>query len=291
MTQAEQRSCMGGFEFNKMQQRVQTARRRRFDVKAKRGTSKNKAVLCSDADPFALPKRICKRIRECAKTTDASKQDIVYLWIHVSSKGIAQAEDAATHESPLSLEDWLNVLDEAAAYGANWLVITIHTSFSQFPDIWEIARWAQETHDMQVGLHTDEETFTEEDIATIKTLNPEKTRLFVRRDIMPGLKHLEAEGIRLAPADPQPYGHKPECRGPANMIFVDSRGVLYTCGLVEGNDAFRLGTIHEGTFHKILHDPSLPHTVPEKIHRISKGCDGCPSLIANFIALEPENRA
>ena len=280
---------MGGLGFNKMQQRVQTARRKRLDVKAKSGTSKNNAALCSDADPFALPKRIRKRIRECTKTTDESKQDIVYLWIHVSSKWIAQAEDAATLESPLLLEDWLNVLDEAAAYGANWLVITIHTPFSQFPDIWEIARWAQETHGMRVGLHTDEEAFKEEEIAAIKTLNQEKTRIFVRRDAMSRLKHLEAEGIRLAPADPQPYGHKPDCRGAAKMIFVDSRGVLYTCGLVEGNRDYRLGTIHEGTFDKILHDPSLPHTVPEKIHRISKGCDGCPSLIANFMAFEAEN--
>jgi len=280
---------MSGLGFNKMQHWEHMAPRRRLDVKTKSGTSRKKTALCSEADPFALPKRIRKRIRECTKKTDETKEDICYLWIHVSKAGIAQLEDAGTTEPPLSLEDWLNVLDEAAAYGANWLVITIHAPFSQFPDIWEIARWAQETHSMRVGLHTNQATFGQEEIKAIKTLHPEKTRLFVRRDIMPSLKHLEAEGIRLAPADPQPYGHKPDCQGPAKMIFVDARGVLYTCGLVEGNENFRLGTIHESTFDKILHDPDLPHTVPEKIHRVSKGCDGCPSLIANFMAFEVEN--
>lgn len=272
-----------------MQQRAGITNLRQCEVKTKRGARQSKSSSVSDNDPFALPKRIRQRVRECVKHTEQSKADIVYLWIHVSESGIGHPDNAKNAEAPLRLEEWLNVVDEAAAFGVTWVVITLHAPFAQFPDIWEIARWAQDTHGMRVGLHTNNEELREAEVEAIKGLDLKKTRLFVRRDIMDRLKYLEAAGIGLAPSDPQPYGHKPDCQGPAKMVFVDPQGVLYTCGLVEGNDTYRLGTIHENTFDKILRDPSLPHKLPDSIHRVSKGCDGCPSLIANFMAFEAEN--
>lgn len=179
------------------------------------------------------------------------------------------------------------MVDEAAAFGANWLVITLTTSLSAYPDILTVCQWAQDTHDMLVGLHTTAEAFTDDEASCLAQLDPTKTRLFVKRDALEAFVSVAASGIKVSAADPQPYGDHPHCRGAERLVFVAPDGNLYTCGLVEGNPNYRLGTIFENRFDQMLRDPSLPHDVAENIHRVSQGCDGCPSLIANFLAEEP----
>jgi MoaA/NifB/PqqE/SkfB family radical SAM enzyme len=235
-----------------------------------------------DFDPFFLLKRIRKGIKDCNQVTKVSAGDVSFLWIDVSSKGIAQPDDACCSAQRLSLEDWLNVVDEAAAFGVRWLILTVRTSLTAFPDVCKIGRWAQETHGISVGLHTNSPGLTAEEVNVIKQMDLSHLVLYVKREYIEKFSHLEQEDIKVAVADPQTYGNRPNCQGPAKMIFINPEGVLYTCGLVEGNSDFRLGTIFEGSFSRILRDPQLPHKLPSEIHRVSLGCDGCPSLIANF---------
>jgi radical SAM protein with 4Fe4S-binding SPASM domain len=242
-----------------------------------------------DPDPFALAKKLRSRIRHCAESLHETPSEVHYLWLHVSTEGISQPGDrSAKQKNPPSLEDWLNVVDEAAALGVNWLVISMQTAFSAFPDIWTICQWAQETYGISVGLHTTASALDAEDLESLKLLDPAKTRLFVKRDVMDSIAPVEALGIKVSACDPQTYGNTPNCQGAAKMVFVNPDGVLYTCGLVEGHTEYRLGTIYEKTFENIVHDPALPHKVKEEIHRVSEGCDGCPSLIANYLVKELE---
>ncbi len=66
------------------------------------------------------------------------------------------------------------------------------------------------------------------------------------------------------------------------MIYVNAAGELFTCGLVDGLDQYRMGDALRERLRDVMRDPCVPHSVDESIHRISSGCDGCPSLIANF---------
>lgn len=213
-----------------------------------------------------------------------AKRDITYLWVHVSKEGIAQPKrGAAAPKHPPTVQDWLNVVDEAASIGVNWLMVTLDTRINAFPELIEICQWAQDTYQMRVGLHVSVNTLTEEEVASVRQLNLDLTRLFVKRSAMPNMQSLEAQGIKIRAADPQDYGEKPDCQGAGKLVFVDAHGVLYTCGLVEGNHEYRLGNIHERAFESLLHDPALPHAIHDNLHKVSEGCDGCPSLIANFL--------
>ncbi len=234
----------------------------------------------ANPDPFVLAKSVQKRIQDSSTQASENRCDITYLWIHVSKEGIGGKTDAKR----LTIEQWLNVIDEAAALGVTWLVVTINTHFESYPEVWDICKWAQDTYSMQVGLHTFCTDLNQMEIDQIKQLEPEKTRLFIKKKAEKVAQRLTSEGIRFTAADPQPYGERPNCQGPTKMVFVDAAGVLYTCGLVEGQKEYRLGEIHEGTFDTLLHNPHLPHCVEEHLHRVAQGCDGCPSLIANYIA-------
>jgi len=245
-----------------------------------------------EPNPFDLARIIQQRVRESAAREAARSRDIIYLWIHVSSEGIAQPQGGRTDNmAPPTLDDWLNVVDEASGLGANWIVVTTHDSFSDYPEVWEICSWAQTAHEMKVGLHTNNDTLTESEIAGIQELDPDRTRLFVKRQHLEKMRALEARGIKIGIADPQPYGGVPQCQGARKLIFVDWDGVIYTCGLVEQNREYRLGDIREGTFDAIVRNPELPHRVHEKIRLVCEGCDGCPSLIANFLEEEEAQRA
>ncbi len=233
-------------------------------------------------DPFHVVRRIREGLKTVAEAEDEPQSPITFLWMDVSSEGIARRENAPAPARVLTVDDWLNVIDEAAAYGVSWLILTLRTAPSNYPDIWKIAQWAQEAHGMTLGIHLDTETLTGDDLESLEQLDSKKMTVYVKRDLCDRLAFLESKGIKVGWADPQTYGETPHCNGPARMIFADPEGVLYTCGLVEGNTAFRLGTIFEKSFKQVLQDPNLPHSVPKAMHHVSEGCDGCPSLMINF---------
>ncbi len=238
----------------------------------------------TDPDPFDLPRRLRQQVRSHAAQNTQLPDEVDYLWLHVSKDGIGsrQADTPQDFKAP-DVEQWMNVVDEAAALGVRWLVVTVDTRLTESPEILTVCQWAQDTHDIKVGLHTVFCKLEEEEKELLKQLDPQKTLLFAKSEALDNMRELEKSGIRLVAADPQPYGHRPNCQGPARLLFVDPRGVLYTCGLVEGKEEYRLGSVYENRFDKVIRDPELPHSVSEQLHRVSRGCDGCPSLVANFM--------
>lgn len=231
---------------------------------------------------FDLPKRIKKRLAECSETSaQGPADDVKYLWVHVTS---SNSEKKSEHSAPagLRLEDWLNVVDEAASIGVTWFVISIDTDLSDFPDVWKVAEWAQNVYGITVGIHAVKTGLTKDDVKAIKRLDGNKTRLLVAKQDLKKYSHLEESGIRIREADPRPGEQQTPCEKPNRMVFVNPLGHLYTCGLVEGNEDYRLGHVFNGTLDAILHNNNLPHAVSEQIPREGHGCDGCPPIMARF---------
>ena len=77
------------------------------------GSRKRWQRTYSDGNPFELPQSITKRIRTCAEDAAGAPQTVDYLWVYVGS-----AEGEPKSGSRLQLEEWLSVIDEAAALGA-----------------------------------------------------------------------------------------------------------------------------------------------------------------------------
>ncbi len=232
------------------------------------------------ADPFRLPKRLSCGIEAC---TGKSFDEVTYLWLNFSLPGHEQGNDAAPICPELGLDQWLNVIDEAASLGVAWLVVSVKAALSEFPDLFKICDWAQNTHGISVGLHIHCMEMSSEEIQALCKLDKSKTRILVTRDVIKAMRHLEEEhGLQLCVADPHPEGVLAPCENPGRMVFVNTRGELYTCGLVEGREDYKLGNVFEDSFKKIVGDPNLPHQVPYESAMVPHGCDGCPPLVTQY---------
>jgi len=230
---------------------------------------------------LGFPKTLFKKIKECSKLAESAPKDIEYLWIRISKECLPTEKKKPC--CTLNLDDWLNIIDEAVVAGAKWLVLTIDIPLDQMYEVIEICKWAQDTYKMKVGLFLCRETITENELQVLGHLKKNLTQIFVKKKAFEQFKKLKEMGLFLGIADPQEYGDKPNCEGASKLLYVDSEGSIYTCGLVAGKKNYKLGNVYERKFHDIVEDPSLPHSVAEKIHKVNEGCDGCPSLLMKYL--------
>ncbi|MBI1317924.1 MAG: hypothetical protein GC168_03110 [Candidatus Hydrogenedens sp.] len=233
----------------------------------------------SNPDPFAPARNLRTALREGASKLPGDR--VRYLWLLVSQSGIELGECAKVSARP-TVEQWLNVIDEAASIGVGRLVISAQTELSEHAEVWELCRWAQDAHGMSVGVHIFSCQLSENDLEELKSLAPEKTVLFVSDSNYACMQHLESDGVRVCVAQRMPEKPQHPCGMPSEMVFVNPRGELYTCGMVEGAQSYRLGSIFEGFLSKICCDPNLPHAVPVDSQDENRGCEGCPPLLARY---------
>ncbi len=246
---------------------------------------------------FGLPRTISKEIRSCAavhKIEGSAVQTVRYLWINIADH--ANGSDSGEHRNPnrrgslargvMNAEDWLNVIDEAASVGICCVVICTGDGLHDNQDLWTICQWAQQVHGIDVGIHARCADVRPQDIEELQRLDLEHTWLFVTREAYARLRDLESQGIRVRVADVCREDHQPPCDMPESMVFVGPEGNLYTCGLVLGNDQYRLGHIMEKPLDHIIADRSLPRFVPESAPYRTSGCDACPPIMADRMAEE-----
>jgi radical SAM protein with 4Fe4S-binding SPASM domain len=245
----------------------------------------------ADYNPFELPQSITKRLHEFVRKQGRGSERVKYLWIYVSDKGISVSRAPGEPERTLKLEEWLNVIDEAASLGAEWVVICVGSSLSRHPEVWQICEWAQGGHNMYVGVHVPDTELSEDDLKAIRNLDAEKTHLLVSHKAFEGLKHLEEEGIAVAVADMTADDHTPPCDYPESMVCVGPRGHLYTCGLVLGNEKFCLGSVLERDLKRVVDDKDLPHVVPQHVCWQEHGCDACPPFMVERLLSKQRERA
>lgn len=230
-------------------------------------------------DPFAFAREAHIQLKTCCNGTSRVDQ-IEYLWIYAREHGLGKCPPPPGASLP-DLEHWLNVVDEAASLGARWLVVSVEeTTLDAIPELLPICKWAQDAHDMSVVIHTNAKSIDEAELAALKQLDQALLRLFVTQENHSAFAHLEADGIRVRIGQPDRVGEH-GCGMPKSMVFVNGMGELYTCGMVEGDERFRMGNIYERKFGEVLCDPALPHAVPPEARHKSHGCDGCPPLLAN----------
>ena len=233
----------------------------------------------TNPDPFALPRRVQEAL-SCCCTEGVHGEDISYLWLHVTETGIGQGAGEGGHD--LSLDEWLSIIDEAAAGGVQNMMVSVLTLLSSHKDWWEICSWAQRTHGMDVGIYTNGDSISGDDLAQFRRLNPAQTRIYVRKDVLEQVSDLADEGFRVADGDVDLKAGSGCCSFPVRMVFVNAQGVLYTCGKVEGHVEHCLGTAFEGRLSEILSDTNLPHEIANLGSPNQNACNGCPPLLARY---------
>lgn len=235
---------------------------------------------------FGTAKVLKQRLKACSQEEYiGNREAVVYLWACVTSRGFcSHSQDPEKITEPLTIDQWLNVVDEAATLGANWLVLTVGDPLHQCPDVWTLSKWAQDMYGMTVGLHPKEGGLSPEDLEAVKQLDLDNTRLLLREEWTEARDLAENAGVIVWTANPQPPGERPRCKGPTRLIFVNDKGVLYTCGIVEGNSNYHLGHVAENTLKNVVTDPARPRRVEKELHVVSESCDGCPARMAVFFS-------
>ncbi len=231
---------------------------------------------------LGVPKSILKKVRKCCfSLTSEEAKDVSYLWIRISKEHIEKTGNGASRKP--NLDDWLCVVDECAAEGINWLVLTVEIPLDKLGHLLIICKWAQNTYQMRVGIYLKRDSISDEEIKILNELNKNLTQIFVKKEFLNNFRKLILEGFFIGIANPQNYGEKPKCEGAKTLVFCSSTGSIYTCGLVEGEKEYKLGDIYEKEVREVIEDPKLPHKVKEDIHFLNEKCDGCPALILRHL--------
>ena len=243
-------------------------------------------------DPFRLPRIIGKSLKRCSEAfyeQDLTEQECVkYLWIYVGSPAAGNTRHATA--DALELDEWLNVIDEAASLGAHCVLVSAQTPLESCAYLWHLCQWAQDTHDMMVGLYAHGAQLTEQDIEAMEQLNLTKMCLFVDQEHLDEAEAAVQKRVTVCPADVEPQEHRIPCELPEDIICVSADGTLYTCGLVLGDPRFSLGNVFDRPLFTIVDDDSLPRTVPVDVpHNNRRDCSGCPPLMLRRVKKNRES--
>lgn len=234
------------------------------------------------ADPFDLPKRISKGLSaSSARYEDETFMESVvkYIWMYVTDDGLAKDSYCTPENSCQNLNDWLNIVDEASSLGAEWMMVYAGASVSQNPDVWKICYWAQDVHDLKVGIHVASNSMNEEDVDHLNKLIPHKTYIVADKDDLGVFQFLQSRGFSLLETNIRPEDRPETCENPEAIACVGANGMLYSCGLVLGEDQYALGNAKVRSLSDIMHDKSLPHSIQDMSQRPAEGCNACPPLM------------
>ncbi len=231
-------------------------------------------------NPFGLAQTVAKSLQSCTKRKEEEPSKRVrYLWVYLPDRDAYTTSNA--DERPLSFDELLDIIDEGAGVGARSLIVSTSSPIATHPYLLQICDWAQTTHEMTVGIHLYKLPFKQEDLPVLAKLNKDKTRLFIDGEHMESAPLAEGAGYRVYNADGlDDEIVSPKCEFPGTMTCVSPIGNLYTCGLVLGEQRFKLGHIFERKLTSIMEDSSLPHAIPEGVSKATRRCNGCPPLMA-----------
>lgn len=245
------------------------------------GSRKRWQKLYEGENPFELPQVVSTALRNCAcqKATDADEK-VDFVWLYAAEN----PNEGNGSESVLGKDDWLGVVDEAAMLGAKSLVISLCCSLGDRRELIEVCEWAIETHNMCVALHFYRNRLSESDARLLGELDPKKLCILADRDVFEGMRFVEKLGLHLCSSEGSD-GEAVErlCEWPCSMPCIGADGSMYTCGLVLGDEHYRLGNIMDRKLEAIMGDESLPHTIPQGQPRRTRKCNGCPPLMARRI--------
>jgi hypothetical protein len=251
--------------------------------------SRSESALC-EGDMFELPRTIAAQLRKCVEAASEQvvprRQAAKYLWIDLAGEGGSRTPHEPMGARKPALEEWLNIVDEAASVGVHWLVICGGTHLSAHPETWSICRWAQNAHGMDVGIHTHAQVLSASEMDHLARLGPGHTWLFVRSEHIAGMREAEARGVKVCASDVEECDQAPPCDLPLDMVYAGPQGVLYSCGLVLDDDRFCFGHISERPLDQVLNDTVTSRHVPAWVPYRKHACDACPPIMAKRMSPE-----
>ena len=239
-----------------------------------------------DGGAWALGRRVAQGLKQCACRSGELPTEVRYVWVYWDKERHPALHHTAAGGLPdLTKDDWLGILDECAAMGAEEVTFSVGNSTSPHADLWDVCHWAQDILGLHVGLHFSGEHFDDAEIEGLRRLDPARTRLFVHDSCVEPLRAQLDAGMQVMRSDFTPsQDERPACTLPKNMVFVNAAGQLYSCAYVHGRRDYDIGNAFEKPLDKRLCESEDKRTVSSEVPYQAGGCDGCPPLIAQAIA-------
>jgi len=235
----------------------------------------------AEKNPFKLPQAVSSRLKNCIdQHGNAQPASLKYVWLYMHEEDLFLDKEHARSNRMLNLEEWLNVVDESAALGADTLVVSAGISPERRAQLWDVCRWAQDVYGMSVAIHIYRHLLADSEIRATRELDQQRTHLLIGPALTDQMILLKDSGIDFHPLRRQEkHAVHPPCNLPKVMTCVGTTGYLYTCGLVLGNEEYRLGHAVQDRLDHVMRDESLPHVIPQGLIKANRGCDGCPPLV------------
>jgi radical SAM protein with 4Fe4S-binding SPASM domain len=243
-------------------------------------------TIYDKANTFALPQNIAKEVRSIAsaRRNGRNNEPLKYLWIYVSPVNSDFQEGRPSPEKGLDTDEWLSILDESAALGTECVIISTGEGLEQHPEVLTMCSWAQETHEMLVGLHIYEKPLTPSELEELKSLDQRLFALFVDSEILANMPLENEEDIRVYQADCDGREFMQEnCTIPKNMTCIGPNGKMYACGYVYGNPQYAMGHCFDKELGAVIRDESIQRTIPRAEGAKRRRCNGCPPLMQRML--------
>lgn len=255
--------------------------------------SKGEQETTSEPNPLDLPNKIVRKLKRCSEVQELFKvEKIRYLWMHVCKEEENTEDGGETGEAEsLTLDQWLNIVDESAALGAQSVIISAGSSLSGRPEVWAICQWAQDIHDMLVAIYVYSGAIPlgSSELEALAELDETKLRVVANKAHLSELEPVRELGIPLYGVEtvrPQKEERTP-CELPFSMTCVESHGNLYTCGLVMDEEHYWLGNACEKRLDAIPNETAFSQKAgPEKVLRDRQLCNTCPRMIERILGKE-----
>ena len=227
-----------------------------------------------------LPGCLSTKIQESkAKGTSSTlPSSIHYIWLHVTREGITSSH-STSQPSTLSLSDWLNIVDESATLGAQWMIIHVNTCLKSYSDVWRICSWAQEVHGIRVGLHLNHECMDAAGLAPIRGLDRDETFVVVDSSALEAMEFLRTEGYSVCESNIGTDDRKLPCSHTQSIVCVGADGVMFCCGMVVGDESYHLGDVISDSVQNGMANHSSLQPIGEHNDRPGHSCNGCPPFM------------
>lgn len=241
--------------------------------------SKRIWVKTQEGKIASLPGCLSSKVREVREAgTSKTSSTVHYIWLHVTQDGIVESKDDARCVV-LSLNDWLNIVDESASLGAQWMIIHVETCLKADSDVWRICAWAQEVHGIRVGLHLNHDCMDEAGLAPIRRLDRDATFIVVDKSAIEALEFLQAEGYSVCASNIGSEDRLLPCSHTESIVCACADGVMFCCGMVVGEESYRLGDVQADPVNEAMRKHQTLKPIHMNEEREGHSCDGCPPFM------------
>lgn len=204
-------------------------------------------------------------------------ESLKYVWLNL--KPTQSIEDDCC-DSELKVDDWLNIIDESAALGANSMVVSAGISLSDHPMVWAISNWAQSVHGMHVGLHVQKGSLTDEELSKLGELDKKLTCLVVDKSKSEALESLNMYGIPIITSYVSKEKTKEHCTESGLLACIHSDGILHKCGLIRREQKIPVGNALSRPILELVKDEQDIANTGNSNPMITSNCGACPTLVA-----------